>query len=332
VLFRASLLAVLISGCTGTAGYVNPPAGAGGGDASGGGAGGGGNPLRLSTFQSLNGGLPASFLPTGAALLNGTIYVGGNGGVFTLDASATSWADSSAPLNSGETVTSLTRNGLTVLATVADVAGGHGGVLAYDFGPGAWRRTMAPDAPAYALLKKSSELLLIAGDSLWASPDGTTWMKRSSGACVTGAVTFLVGSPAAVRIFTVAGNQLCFSDDQGATWNTGLIGGDVTALAAADQYVLLVSTTDGPQRSENYGSTFHPFTPTGNASAFAMTSGKAFAVTASGIIVSDDGGQTWADGNAGLPTGMPIDALVLAGSDVLASLGGQLWLAQLMLQ
>ncbi|MFT3841862.1 MAG: hypothetical protein QM723_33030 [Myxococcaceae bacterium] len=333
MLFRASLLALLITGCTGTVGDVPGGAGGGGGDPTGGGAGGGGTiPLRLSTFQSLNGGLPSNFKPAGAALLNGTIYLGGGSGVFSLDANATAWADSAAPLNAGETVTSVTRNGLTVLVTVADTAGGHGGVLAYDFGPGAWRRTMAPDAPAYALLKKSSELVLVAGDSLWASTDGNSWMKRSSGACVQGAVKFFAGSAAAVRIFTVTAAGLCFSDDQGASWNTGLIGGDIVALAAADQYVLIISTTDGAQRSENYGSTFHPFTPTGAVSAFAMTSGKTFAVTPAGLIVSDDGGQTWSDGNAGLPTGMPIDALVVAGSDVLASLGGEVWLAQLSLQ
>ena len=325
------IFVLFLSACgVGTADYVLPPgSGAGGGSVSGGGAGGGGGRLQVSTFQAVSSGLPSGFVPHGAALLDNTVYLGGDG-IFTLDMSATQWVAASAPLNAGEVATSVTRDGTMVLVTVADAAGNHGGVLAYDFGPGTWRRTQAPDAPAYALLKKGTQLLLAAGDSLWASSDGDTWMKRSAGACVQGAVKFLVGSPAAQRIFSVAQSGLCYSDDQGMTWSTGLLGGDIIALAAADQYVLAVSTTDGAQRSDNYGATFHPFDPGATVSALSMTSGEAFAVFAGGVRTSNDGGQTWSDGNDGLPSGT-IDSFLIAGNEVLASMSGQLWLAQLQL-
>lgn len=311
--------------------------GATGGAGGAGGAGGGAGRLRLSSFQSLSQGLPSGFTPSGAATLNGTVYLvgaaAGQGGVYTLEVSATQWSDAQAPLRAGEVATSVTRSGLSVLVTVADAAGGHGGLLAYDFGPGTWRRTDAPDAPAWQLLKKGSELLLAAGDALWVSTDGgSTFMKRSAGACLTGQVRYLVGSPAAVRIFSVAQSGLCYSDDSGATWNTGLVGGSVTALGAVDSYALLVSSTEGALRSDNYGSTFHPFDAGEQVTGLTLTEGKVFAVTAHGVKVSDDGGQTWADGSNGLPQGQSIDALFVAGNDVLAGLGGQLWLAELSLR
>ncbi len=50
---------------------------------------------------------------------------------------------------------------------------------------------------------------------------------------------------------------------------------------------------DGEQRSENYGSTFHPLSLGTPATAFFPSGPRALAAISGGVLVSDDGGASW---------------------------------------
>ena len=140
-------------------------------------------------------------------------------------------------------------------------------------------------------------------------------------------VKTLVASPAAVRIFALVGSKLWHSDDSGASWDTGLVGGDVAAIEAEGEFVLL-QTSSGALRSDNYGNTFHPLDLGVAAVTFAASGTKAFAGTMSGMRVSDDSGVTWRDSSAGLPAGTPVMQLYLAGGALVASTGQAVYVAQ----
>jgi hypothetical protein len=93
----------------------------------------------------------------------------------------------------------------------------------------------------------------------------------------------------------------------------------VSALAMSASFVLLTSDLDGAQRSDNYGSTFHPLTADAPAQAFAVVGSRAFAGTTSGVRVSDDGGATWRDASEGLPPSTNVKELFASGPALLAA-------------
>lgn len=140
----------------------------------------------------------------------------------------------------------------------------------------------------------------------------------------------LVGSTAAQRIFAAGQTGgLFYSDDAGATWVGGLVEGDVQALSAAGEFVLVQTATVGTMRSDNYGNTFHPVAVGAQPLGFGFSGKRVFAGTMTGVRISDDGGKVWRDGNDGLPAAVQVSSLWVAGPSVVAATATQLFVAQL---
>jgi hypothetical protein len=285
-------------------------------------------PVRLSTFQSVSVGVPSTSIPQSSAPLGGVVYLtagdAASSGLYALDAGATSWRSVTLALKGAERVTSVSNIDNAILVTVADSAAGGGGVFRLDLGATDFvRLANAPAAPAWTLARKGSTLLLATTGGLFASSDrGASWARRSAAFAplFLQAVQGVFASSAAQRIFAVAADgALHHSDDEGASWSTGLVRGKVSSLAMSSSFVLLTSDLDGPQRSDNYGATFHPLTSETSAQAFAVVGTRAFAGTTSGVRVSDDGGAKWRDASEGLPPSTSVKELFAAGTTLVAA-------------
>jgi hypothetical protein len=278
-------------------------------------------------FQGLSDGLPSQPSLAGTAQLDGTLYAVANDGLYALASGASKW-DSVAVMKTGERATSVSRIDSAIYMTSSDGAG-HGGLYRRSLSDGTFTAVAgAPSVECYALVKKDSELLMTTSGALLASADsGATWTPRSSAAIFSNAVSVLVASPAALRIFMVVSGALYYSDDAGASWSNGLITGQVTAISANGAYVL-VQTSAGAVRSDNYGATFHPVDIGGTAASFALSGERAYAGTATGLRLSTDGGATWMDAGNGLPAGTAVTQLFLAGSALVATTGQGIYVAQ----
>ncbi|MFZ5471724.1 MAG: WD40/YVTN/BNR-like repeat-containing protein [Myxococcota bacterium] len=332
---RRVLLAVMLSGCAGEADWVlqdgvSPPSEL---PES--------RPLRLSRFTAVSDGLPAGAEVRSTAHLDGTLYAvveaNGRRSLFALEGGQSVWKSAGPTLRPGEEPQALTRLDVAVYLTAADFAGGKGSVHKLEFSDEGWSRLSAPDAPARVLTKKTGALLLaVGGDApsagLYASADrGKTWTQRSSAAFLAHA-TALAASPAAARMFATGDVALGFgklyhSDDAGATWAESTLAGEVGALSASAEFVLVQVRGEGTWRSDNYGNTFHPVALEGVAQSFFTTGPKAFAGTSLGVRVSDDGGRSWRDASDGLPSGVEVKNLYLAGSSLFAASRGAVFVA-----
>lgn len=323
------LVVALASGCWGEATWVIEPGAAPANEAP---VLEGPPPLRLSTFQGISAGLPSGVAPKASAHFDGALYLAAGEGLFALDSGSTTWRAVPLGTIAGEKVTSVSRIDTSLFVTVADTAAGKGGALRLDFGADAFvRLSAAPDAPAWTLARKGSSLLLATTGGLFASSDrGATWTRRSQpfAPLFLQPVKGVWASSAAQRIFAVAADgTLHHSDDEGASWSTGLVRGKVSALAAGASFVLLTSDVEGPLRSDNYGATFHPMSADAAPQAFAVSGARAFAGTLDGVRVSDDGGGTWRDASEGLPPSTSIRALFAAGPALIAGSADGLYVA-----
>jgi hypothetical protein len=320
---------VLATGCYGEAEWVIAPS-QGGTETPG--TIEGPAPVRLSTFQSITAGLPPAAAPHASAHFDGALYLAATDGLYALDSGSVTWRTVSLGLTSAEKVTSVTRVDTSLLVTVADAAAGKGGAYRLDFGADSFvKLSNAPDAPAWTLARKGSTLLLATTGGLFVSSDrGASWARKSAAltAPFMQPVKGVWASSAAQRIFAVAADgTLHHSDDDGATWATGLVKGRVTALAAGASYVLATSDTEGTLRSDNYGATFRAAPMDVTAQAFAIVNARAFAGTANGVRVSDDGGGTWRDASEGLPPGTSVKTLFAAGPALIAGSADQVYVA-----
>lgn len=309
-----TLLVLVLSGCVGEAEFqlggapVTPEPVLPGGE----------KPVQVGTFQGLSEGLPPARLG-GTAQLDGALYAVASEGLYRLPTGSKTWE--AVALGTSK-ATSVSRLDTALWVTTLD------GVWRLGLGDDAFGRVAgSPFVASHALVRKGSELLLATSSGLLASSDrGATWTTRSTAAPFTAAVTALVASPAATRIFALQGTKLWHSDDAGATWASGLVGGEVKAIGAEAEVVLL-QTSNGALRSENYGNTFYPLDVGATAQSFAASGKRAFAGTMMGMRVSDDSGKTWRDSSAGLPAGVPVMQLFLAGGSLVASTGDAVYVA-----
>lgn len=323
------MVTVLLTGCYGEATWVQAPSN-GGTETPG--TIEGPAPIQLSSFQSITAGLPPSAAPHASAHFDGALYLAASDGLYALDTGASSWRTVNLGLSGSLKVTSVTRVDTSLLVTVADTAAGKGGAYRLDFGADAFvKLTNAPDAPAWTLARKGSTLMLATTGGLFVSTDrGASWARKSAAltAPFMQPVQGVWAASAAQRIFAVAADgTLHHSDDDGATWATGLVKGRVTALAAGASFVLLTSDVEGTLRSDNYGATFRPASMDAAAQAFAIVGSRAFAGTANGVRVSDDGGAVWRDASEGLPPGTSVKTLFAAGPALIAGSADQVYVA-----
>ncbi|MBK7861620.1 MAG: hypothetical protein IPJ65_23990 [Archangiaceae bacterium] len=310
-----TLLALMAAGCVGEAEFQpgSMPARPGQPDGDG--------PVQVGTFQGLSKGLPAAKLG-GTAQYDGALFAVASEGLYRLANGTSTWE----PVELGVKATSVTRIDTSVWVTWAD--GAAGGLFRLALGDDAFAKVEgAPSAPSYAVIKKGSELLLATSSGLLVSQDrGASWSVRSTAALFQKAVSALVASSAATRMFALQDGKLWYSDDAGSSWSAGLVGGEVAAVGAEGAYALL-QTSAGTLRSDNYGNTFHAIDLGAKAQAFAASGKRAFAGTMNGMRVSDDGGATWRDASAGLPAGAPVMQLFVAGAALVASTGEAVYVA-----
>ncbi len=278
---------------------------------------------KMTSFQGLSMGLPSSAAPRGIAHLDGTVYLVIDGQLFSLASGAKAWSAVVLPLAPAERVTSVTRVDLSLYLTTTD------GLFRLVWGEAAAVRLPAPKN-GWALVKKGGELLLATSAGLFASKDkGQSFTLRSAGAPFSGPGLALVASAAAQRIFAAgAGGGLFFSDDAGERWTSGLVAGEVRAVAASGAYVL-VETAAGTLRSDNYGNTFHPASVGAPPAGFGFSGPRAFAGTLGGVRISDDGGKSWRDGNDGLPAATQVRSVWVAGPAVVAATATEVFVAEL---
>ena len=279
---------------------------------------------HLSSFQGLSSGLPANPRPTAIAHLDGTVYLVVEGQLFRLVAGGKAWTPVALPLAATEKVTSVVRIDLSLYVSTSE------GLLRYDWTSEKTVRLTGAPRGGSAMVKKGAELLLASTDGLFASRDqGVTFVKRSAAALFSQPIRALAASPGALRMFAAAEvGGLFYSDDLGATWSSGLVVGEVKALSAAGEFVL-VETASGTFRSDNYGNTFNAATVGGQALSFGFSGTKAFAGTMTGVRISDDGGKVWRDSNEGLPASSQVSALFVAGPAVIAATATQVFVAEL---
>lgn len=293
--------------------------------------------IKLNQFRDLSAGLPAQPFITSAAALDGSLYAlvkdtAGKTNLFRLPSGADAWQAVALPVTGQERPTFITRLDFSLVVTAADSAG-QGGLFQYSLGDEAWKKLPAPNHAGSFVVKRGSEWLWATTQGLFASADrGGNWSKRSvpGTALFSQPVRRLVASPAAARLFAVSNaGVLMHSDDAGASWNQGLVDGDVTALVAQGSFVL-AETAAGTLRSDNYGGTFHPLSMDAKVVSFATLGNmQLVAATAGDVRSSDNGGSTWKTMNVGLPQSTALSSLAQAGSALLASASGKLFVAQM---
>lgn len=308
-------LALLWSACSGTAG--EPDAGmmvtvdAGPIDA-------GPQPIHYDRYTQRTEGWPTGARVRGAAVLDNVLFVASDQGLLSLAATETRWATVTTPLMGDVKPTSLQRVDQSLVMTAAGAAGGGLYVKPFD---GAWAQVAtAPSTPAWLLVKKSTDWLLATTGGLYAATSlSGPWTRRSATGTplFTAAVTRFAAAPAQQKLFA-AGNTggLFESADLGVTWVASAPQGTVDALAATGAFVLVATSTDGQQRSDNYGNTFRAAaSPIASGVLVYVAQGTRFwAGGNGGLASSDDDGVTFTASSDGLPAGTAVRALFFAGS------------------
>lgn len=288
-------------------------------------------------FNARFNGWPAGQRAVGVGTMDGKVYAACESGVFALGylANETDWVAQTVTLATTEKPTSLSRLDDALVLTVA--GSGTGGVLVKRSGEDWARLDTAPAKAAWAMVRKGGSLLLMGAEGLSTAPTlAGPWTKKttSSAAPFSRPVTHFAAAAAQTRLFfsgDVGGGYggLYVSDDDGATWRSGLVRGDVVSLAAGAAGVLVETSTGGQQRSENYGGTFHAMAVGAPTATLAYLGGEFWAGTPTGLRRSTDLGATWSDDPNGLPADTAVVGLFEAGGIVLAdSLGGP-WLLAL---
>ncbi|MBX7112934.1 MAG: hypothetical protein K1X64_01275 [Myxococcaceae bacterium] len=294
--------------------------------------------IKLNQFRDVSAGLPSPPFIVSAASLDGALYAlvkdtVGKTNLFRLPSGAEAWEAVALPVTGQERPTFITRLDFSLIVTAADSAG-QGGLFQFSLGDETWKKMSAPNYAGSFVVKRGSEWLWATTQGLFASADrGATWSRRS----VAGTALFsqpvrrLVASLAAARLFAVSNaGVLMHSDDSGASWNQGLVDGEVTALVAQGAFVLAETAADGTLRSDNYGGTFHPLSMNAKVVSFATLGNmQLVAATAADMRSSDNGGSTWKTMNVGLPPSTSLSSLAQAGSALLASVSGKLFVAQM---
>jgi hypothetical protein len=316
-------LCVALSACTGTSSSVD-----GGDEGQDGGAAGdaGVQLVHYDGFQARSTGIAPGVKVLGVGAQETRVYVATEDGLVSLGfvLGEQAWQPETLALASGEKVTSLTRASGTLVVTAASSAGGS--LFTREAG-GDWvRSTTAPSASLWAFAQKGSTYYLVASTGVFSasSLDGP-WTKKNTTtpAFFAKPVSHFVAAPSQQRLFLSGDPSSGFgglyaSDDDGATWRAGFLNGDVLSLAASGAVVLAEVTTDGQQRSDNYGATFHAMTVGDSTGALLFIGDQPWAGTTSGIRTSGDLGLTWSDDPHGLPSGTAVRGLFTSGNIVVA--------------
>ena len=305
------LTLALCAGCVGTAGETD--AGMREEDA---GVDAGPPPIIYTEFTLRSAGWPTAAVINGAATLDGVLYVSTDRGIYALDETSTQWAPVVIPLIHDAPPTSLSLTNQQLVMTAAGPS--LGGLFLRPFDD-EWN--VAPDSPTtpcWALVQRPGAWLLATTGGLYAAATlNGPWSLRSRPGepLFSAPLRHLVTAPSAQKLFADGAFDagLYESVDEGATWARAM-NGAVDAIAA-DGVNVLLSIDGAQQRSDNYGSTFHPANaPVGGVvSQFVFANGRAWAATSSGLFASDDRGVTFSAVTDGLPAGTATRSVWFAG-------------------
>lgn len=311
-------LGLVLAGCEGTAG--EPDGGTPGQDA--GPIDAGPQPIKYTSYTLRTDGWPANARVRGAAVLDNVLFVATDQGLLSLPATDTRWLPVTTPLTGDVKPTSLDRFDQSLVMTAAGAASGGLYVKTVDSD---WAQvTAAPSTPSWTVVKKSTEWLLATTGGLFkATALAGPWARRSAlnTPLFAASVTRLVAAPAQQKLFaTGASGALFESNDVGATWAASTLRGTVDALAAQGAYVLVSTSMDGQQRSDNYGNTFRAATMpiSGGVLVYVADGTRFWAGGNDGLLSSEDNGVTFTANSGGLPSGTAVRGLFFAGSYALA--------------
>ncbi len=305
------------------------------------------HPVGVGAFAEVSAGWPAAAEVAAMAHFNGILYAvvrsGGTRSLQALAEGATQWKPVALGLAPSEEVVSVVKVDLAIYVSAGNDTAGTGGLYRLDIASDQFTRlgTLPSGAPS-ALVKRGSQLLVavsgVEGGVFASSDRGASWTRRASNEGENGflrrPVRQFAAAAAAQRIFATGEiashfGGLYFSDDDGAHWRAAPISGDVLALHAASELMLVDVTVDGPQRSDNYGATFHPAVGVNGAQSFLISDSLSYAGTAQGLKVSADRGLTWAASGEGLPAGAEVSDLYLAGTQLFTVTPGRVFVAGL---
>lgn len=312
--FLFALTTLLLAACTGTA--SEPDAAIGDGDA--GLFDAGIPPIKYTQFTSRSNGWPSGAVVRGAAVLDNVLYAANDQGIYALPSTETTWRRETSPLTGDVQPTSFQRVDQKLVLTAAGATAG--GVWTREVDTAWTQVTTAPQTPTWSLTRKSSEYLLVATGGLFASDavDGM-YGERSDAGIFTQPVRTFVAAPAQQKLFA-ASTSLFESIDLGATWAPSTLTGAVEGLAATGAFVVVATSTDGQQRSDNYGNTFRAqSSPLSSDVIFYVSQGSVFwAGTNDGLFRSDDNGVNFVAAGNGLPANTAVRGLYFAGGYVVA--------------
>jgi hypothetical protein len=293
-------------------------------------------PIKYTTYTKRSDGWPAGAKIVGAGVLDNVLFVATDKGVVSLPATDTTWSTVITPLTGDLKPTSLQRVDQSLVMTAAGATTGGLYVKPLD-GPFT-ASTAAPTKPAWALVRKSPDWLLVTTGGLYAGADLTGAFSRRSAAATplfTHVVPRFVAAPSQQKMFASGDSAnalggLFESSDVGATWTASTLQGNVSALTALGAYVLVATSTDGQQRSDNYGNTFRAAGApiTGTLQSWVVQNARIWAVTSDGLMSSDDNGASFTANSGGLPAGTLARGLFFAGSYAIVDTADGPWITQ----
>ncbi|HMV46210.1 MAG TPA: Ig-like domain-containing protein, partial [Blastocatellia bacterium] len=155
--------------------------------------------------------------------------------------------------------------------------------------------------------------------------NGGSWQKRDNGL----SADIEINSLAAYKSTFVAGtrNNTYLSTNAGQSWNivnTGITAREINTLAALGQNLFAGTNTNGVYRSVNQGQSWISTTLTSSSIVTLSAAGSTlYAAIPNGLMVSRDGGVTWAPDTSRLPS--DLRALVVNGNAWFAACSGQIY-------
>jgi len=284
-----------------------------------------------SSNQGISGNYVNALAAVGTVLFAGTYQ----DGVYRSTDNGKTWAPMNTGMTGGSSVTALSVNGSSLYAaTYGD------GIYRTTNNGGNWSHVVGGLTDAYvnalAFNSAGSRLLTGTETGVFRTGDtGTSWSAVNVGLPYLG-VNALAFSADGARLYAgTTGGGVCWSTDNGATWqapNTGLKKDDgttVSVYALALMGTTVFAGTDG--NGGVYRSTDNGVNWTGSQSGLPNNSVKSLFVNGSsviagmyggGVYTSTNNGSTWKETDAGLPSVSTVNAFVQISTTLFAGTGG----------
>ncbi len=153
--------------------------------------------------------------------------------------------------------------------------------------------------------------------------NGINWHAAGSGLPSSNSCGFNTFAVSDSNLFVGTSGGVFLTTDDGISWTaTGLMHGDVSALAIAGTNLIAGTLFDGIFLSTDFGSHWHPINiglTNSYILSLAVYGSYLYAGTfGGGVVLSTDGGKTWQSINSGLPAHSNVSALAVCDSILIA--------------